>query len=174
MENLPKNVINKIMLYLSTPTADIVKNSFIFEFMALRLAKHGRGSPFDCGIVDTTMKHRYYQPRKFSITLHGQRSTKFTLDDREHEEYTASFLHYAPGQNIGPPDIYPTWRIKGNKFKWRPQEHPPNSDPESNTASDTDSGFEPDSDTDSDTNSGSSDYDLDSDDSNHRNVRRVR
>ena len=150
MENLPKNVINKIMLYLSTPTADIVKNSFIFEFMALRLAKHGRGSPFDCGIVDTTMNHRYYRPREFSITPHGQRSTKLTLEDAEHDEYTAAFLHYSRGQNIGPPDIYPTWRIKGNRFKWNPQEHPSNSDPESGTASYTDSRFEPDSDTDSD------------------------
>ncbi len=170
MENLPKNVINKIMLFLSTPTAGIVKNAFIFDFMALRLEKHRRGSPVNCGMVDTSMKYRYYKPRKFSITLHGQRSTTYTLTDKEYEECTAAFLHYAPGQNIGPPDIYPTWRIKGNKFKWRPEEHPLNPDPESDTASDTDSSYEPDSGSDSD----SSDYDLDSDDSNHRNVRRVR
>ena len=146
------------MLYLSTPTADVVKNSFIFEFMALRTGKQGdrmRGSPFNCGVIDAMMKHRYYCPRKFSITPHGQRSTKRTLNNQEDDEYTAAFLHFSRGENIGPADIYPTWRIKGNRFKWKPQEHPLNPDPESCTESDTDSSFEPDSETDSETDSDS-------------------
>ena len=138
MENLPQNAINKIMLYLSTPTADIVKNSFIFEFMALRTGKQGdrmRGSPFNCGVIDAMMKHRYYCPRQFSITPHGQRSTKRTLNNQELDEYTAAFLHFSRGEHIGPADIYPTWRIRGNRFKWKTQEHPQESDPESGSAS---------------------------------------
>ena len=82
MENLPKNVINNIMLFLSTPTADIVKNSFIFDFMALRLEKHTggviRGSAFSCGLTDTWIKHRFFRPRQFTITPEGQRSPKLT------------------------------------------------------------------------------------------------
>ncbi len=172
MENLPKNVINKIMLFLSTPTADIVKNAYIFDVMALRLEKHRRkirGSAFSCGLTDTWIKHRFFRPRQFTITPEGQRSTKLTLEDEDYIEYMAAYLHSSRVQDIGPRDLYPTWHIKSNKFKWQPMEHE-NLEPESGTESDSDSDWEPPSDTDS----GSSDYDLDSDDSNHRNVRRVR
>ncbi len=151
MENLPNNVINQIMLYLSTPSADIIKNSYIFEFMALRLGKYKRqirGSPFNCGLTDSWMHHRYFCPRLFTITPQGQRSTKMTLEQEEHDEYVAAYLHASRLQyHLGPSDLFPTWRIKGNRFRFKPQEHPLNPDPESGTETDTDSEFEPDSET---------------------------
>ncbi len=36
MENLPKNVINKIMFYMSHPVADMLKEEPIFKFLAKR------------------------------------------------------------------------------------------------------------------------------------------
>jgi hypothetical protein len=177
MENLPKNVINKIMLFLSTPTADIVKHSFIFDFMALRLEKHRRrirGSAFSCGLTDTWIKHRFFRPRQFTITPEGQRSTKLTLEDGDYNEYVAAYLHSSRVQDIGPRDLYPTWRIKGNRFKWLSMAHPEREEPESGTESDSDSDWEPPSETPSELDSDSDDFDLDSEDSNHRNVRRVR
>ena len=36
MENLPKNVIKKIMFFLSHPVADILKDSTIFKYLQLR------------------------------------------------------------------------------------------------------------------------------------------
>ena len=145
MENLPKNVINKIMLFLSTPTADIVKNAYIFDVMALRLEKHRRkirGSAFSCGLTDTWIKHRFFRPRQFTITPEGQRSTKLTLEDEDYIEYMAAYLHSSRVQDIGPRDLYPTWHIKSNKFKWQPMEHE-NLEPESGTESDSDSDWEP-------------------------------
>ncbi len=102
METMPKKVINKIMLYLSHPTADIVKNSFIFDFMTLRLGKHRRrirGSAFNCGLTDTWMKHRFFRPRQFTINPEGQRSTKLTLEDEDYHEYMVAYLHSSRVQN---------------------------------------------------------------------------
>ncbi len=39
MENLPKNVINKIMFYTSHPVADLVRKSPMFYYMKLRSAQ---------------------------------------------------------------------------------------------------------------------------------------
>ncbi len=148
MENLPKNVINKIMLYLSTPTADIVKESDIFKFMALRLQKHFRGSAFDCAVIDSRFLHRYFLPRTFGIYEDGQRSTTYDLSAEEYTTYTATYLHYvryeAGRERSGPKDIYPTWNIKGNPVRWLELEG--NEYPSDYTDSDTDSQMEPDTD----------------------------
>ena len=148
MENLPKNVINKIMLYLSTPTAEIVKEADICKFMALRLEKHFRGSAFDCGVVDSEHEHRFFLPRTFGIYEAGQRSTTYTLSEEEYTEYTAAYTHYVryvPGPHIGPRDIYPTWNIKGNTIRWLEFEGD-ECYPSSYTDSDSDSQWEPDTD----------------------------
>ena len=137
------------MLYLSTPTADIVKEADIFKFMALRLQKHFRGSAFDCGVVDSEHEHRVCLPRTFGIYEDGQRSTTYTLSDEEYEEYYAAYKHYVrydPGrERKGPTDIYPTWNIKGNLVRW-PEFDPATSYPSSYTDSDTDSQMEPETD----------------------------
>ncbi len=146
MENLPQNAINNIMFFLSHPVADIMKDSMMFNFMAIKFNKYRiltsnrncRGTPWNCGYVDAVMKHRYYRPRKFTIDTNGKRSTKLSLDDEEHDEYTAAYLHASLVQEIGPPDLFPTWRIKGNRFKWKPEEHE-NLEPESGTETDSDS-----------------------------------
>jgi len=155
MENLPKNVINKIMLFLSHPTADMMKDSLIFDFMAIRFNKYrtntntinSRGTPWNCGYVDAVMGHRYFRPRKFTINTNGERSTKLTLEDEEHHEYLVSYRHSSKLQMIGPHDLFPRWRIEGNPFKWKPNEHE-HLEPESGTETDSDSDFEPDSDSD--------------------------
>ena len=155
MENLPKNVINQIMLFLSHPTADIMKDSMMFGFMVIKHNKYrintsnrnSRGTPWNCGYVDAIKGHRFFRPRKFTINTNGERSTKLTLNDEEHHEYVVSYRHSSKVQNIGPRDLYPRWRIKRNPFKWKPEEHE-NLEPESGTQTDSDSDFEPDSDSD--------------------------
>ncbi len=62
MENLPKNVINKIFLFLEHPTAKIIKGETIFKFMALRLGEIDSirwGSPHICGIDDSWNEEDY-------------------------------------------------------------------------------------------------------------------
>jgi hypothetical protein len=158
MENLPQIAINKIMFFLSHPTADIMKGSIMFDFMAIRFNKYRtltsnincRGSPWNCGYIDAVMRHRYFRPRKFTINANGERSTKMTLTDEEHDEYIVSYRHASKPQDvIGPRDLFPRWRIRGNPFIFHPNEHE-NLEPESGTQTDSDSEVEPDSDSDSD------------------------
>ncbi len=116
MENLPKNVINTIMLFLSHPTADMVKGTYIFTYMALRIEHEHfseRGSPFRNGIVDTIWWHRFYNPRKYNrkdgsmiYSGAGKRSTHRTLWQKEYDEYTAAYLHFAPRKGTVFPDLF--------------------------------------------------------------------
>ena len=48
MQNMPKNIINKIMFFTTHPVAEIMKEAPIFEYMKIRLdpAKTGDGSPY--------------------------------------------------------------------------------------------------------------------------------
>ncbi len=65
MEILPNIVINNIMLFLSHPTADIIKDSMLFDFMAIKIKYHmkiRRGSAFNCGFVDGVHPHRFSDP----------------------------------------------------------------------------------------------------------------
>ncbi len=128
-----------------------MKGSMMFDYMAIKLNKYStntsnincRGTSWNCGYVDAVMSHRYFRPRKFTIDTNGKRSTKLTLDDEEHDEYILAYRHSSKVQNIGPHDLYTRWRIKGNKFKWRPNEHEI-LEPESGTETDSDSSYEPD------------------------------
>ena len=105
MENLPKTVINKIMFYTNHPTADILKDALILQYMKHRIEDDMgvRGSPFRCGVIDTIKPHRFYNPRKFdrtdgllSFTGEGRRNAHRNLSLEEHEKYTAAYFHFAP------------------------------------------------------------------------------
>ena len=52
MNNLPENIINKIMLYNSHPIADILKASSIFEALEMSNGDSIHGSPFNSGDSD--------------------------------------------------------------------------------------------------------------------------
>ena len=52
MENLPKNVINKIMFYTSHPIADILKTSSIFKTLELNNRDRYHGCPYGRGGAD--------------------------------------------------------------------------------------------------------------------------
>ncbi len=103
MENLPKNATNKFMFFLSHPTADMMKGTFIYDYMALRIKYENvseRGSPFRCRKVDTLWRHRFFNPRKYNrkggsmiYSGAGERFTQWTLGQKEHMEYTAAYLH---------------------------------------------------------------------------------
>ena len=96
------------------------------------------------------MGHRYFRPRKFTIKPNGERSTKLSLTDEEYNEYIVSYRHSSKLQNvIGPRDLFPRWRIKGNPFIFHPNEDE-NLEPESGTETDSDSNLEPNSDSESD------------------------
>jgi hypothetical protein len=165
MENLPKNVINKTMLFLSHPTADMVKGTYIFIYMALRIEHEHfseRGSPFRCGIVDTIWRHRFYDPRKYNridgsmiYSGVGQRFTHRTLWQKEHDEYAAAYLHFAPRMGTVFPDLIVEWRIHGNRFRWKANENE-TLELESGSESDSDSSENPTSESDSGAESGSS------------------
>ncbi len=70
MENIPKNVIDKIMLYLSHAVADILKESSIFRALEYDNGKRIRthGSPFDRGDMDAYYG-RGYEPHKMEAHL---------------------------------------------------------------------------------------------------------
>ena len=106
MENLPKHVINKIMLYISHPTADIIEDSSIFKYMAhrfenMRNCSNGiyyKGSPFDCGNIDachppTGRGIPVWDPRKYTKYESGRIKNHRWLEEEEHEEYLIAWLH---------------------------------------------------------------------------------
>ncbi len=70
MENMPKNVINKIMLYLSHPVAELLRESFFFRALEFDNGKRIRthGSPFDRGDADAHYG-RGYEPHKMEAHL---------------------------------------------------------------------------------------------------------
>jgi hypothetical protein len=91
MENMPKNVINKIMLYTSHPVADILRESSIFRALELENGIRVHGSPFDRGEMDAYYA-RGYDPHK--MEAHLGRMVKSDLES-EHEKnnYEAAYLH---------------------------------------------------------------------------------
>ncbi len=91
MENLPKNVINKIMFYTSHPMADILKASSMFKALDLNNIYRYRGCPYDRGCADACYG-RGYGPHKREINL--ARLIKVELDtDEELKEYEAGHFH---------------------------------------------------------------------------------
>ena len=51
MENLPEAILNQIQLYMSHPTADLIKTSIMFRIMKHR-SEMVHGCPFDRGSAD--------------------------------------------------------------------------------------------------------------------------
>jgi hypothetical protein len=91
MENLPKNVINKIMFYTSHPVVDILKASSIFKALEMDIRYRIHGSPFDRGDMDAYYG-RGYEPHKKE--LHLGRMVQFELEtDEELKEYEAAYFH---------------------------------------------------------------------------------
>ena len=87
MENLPKNVINKIMFYTNHPVADIIRESSMFRAFKLSNEIRIHGSPFDRGESDVYYG-RAYDPHK--MILHS----RVELDnDDEIKQYEAAYVH---------------------------------------------------------------------------------
>ena len=51
MTQLPENIVNKIMLYLSHPVADIVRDNAIFKKLRYK-TEYTHGCPYDRGRAD--------------------------------------------------------------------------------------------------------------------------
>ena len=91
MENLPKNVVNKIMFYTSHPVADILRASSIYKALEMQNRYRIHGSPFDRGDMDAYYG-RGYEPHKKEC--HLGRMVQFELEtDEELREYEAAYLH---------------------------------------------------------------------------------
>ena len=91
MEILPKNVVNKIMLYISHPAADIIRESSIFRALELENGTRVHGSPFDRGDADAHYG-RGYEPHK--MEAHLGRFSKCDLEsEHETKNYEAAYLH---------------------------------------------------------------------------------
>ncbi len=91
MENLPKNVISKIMFYTSHPIVDILKASSIFKALELRTGHRYHGCPYDRGDMDAYYG-RGYEPHKMELNL--ARFIQVELDsDEELKEYEAAYFH---------------------------------------------------------------------------------
>ena len=91
MENLPKNVINKIMFYTSHPVADILKASSIFKALEIYNGTHTHGSPYDRGFMDAYYG-RGYDPHKCEDNAPAYRKCALETDE-EIKEYEAAYLH---------------------------------------------------------------------------------
>ena len=78
MENMPNNVINKIMFYTSHPVADILRESSIFRALEFDNGKRIRthGSPFDRGDMDAYYG-RGYEPHKLEAHLGQMKTYRF-------------------------------------------------------------------------------------------------
>ena len=124
MENLPTNVINRIMFYTSHPVADIVRESRIFKFMQQRQnndrfwnsKSKNRGCPAHCGHIDACIQREsgpVWDPRKFISESRIGVLNRRTLPEEEHEEYLIAFLHSAePYYSQNRFDMVMFWRIK--------------------------------------------------------------
>ena len=93
MENLPKNVINKIMFFTSHPVADILRESSIFRALEFDNGKRHRthGGPFDRGSADAYYG-RGYEPHKMEVFL-GKMKTHDLESENEKADYEAGYYH---------------------------------------------------------------------------------
>ena len=99
MENLPKNVINKIMFYTSHPVADILKASSIFKALEMNRGNRIHGSPFDRGDMDAYYgrgydphKIEHHNPHDVLLFVDRHRTCALTTD-KEIKEYEAAHFH---------------------------------------------------------------------------------
>ena len=93
MENLPKNVINKIMFFTSHPVADILRESSIYRALEFEYGKRIRthGSPFDRGGMDAYYG-RGYEPHKMEVCL-GRMIPHDLETENEKADYEAGYFH---------------------------------------------------------------------------------
>ncbi len=112
MDILPKNIINKIFLFLRHPAAEILTEEGIFLYMKMRLTPElrYRGSPFNCAESDTCYNRRN-NPRQFVIA-DGRRNHTSVLTDEDDLTYlivynhATLFIHHQWG-------FVTEWSIKG-------------------------------------------------------------
>ena len=112
MEILPKNVINKIFLFLRHPAAEILTEEGIFIYMKMRLTPELRynGSPFYCAERDIVYRFRN-NPRNYTL-VNGRRMHTVELTAEEDFTYltvynhTTPFIHHQWG-------FVTEWSIKG-------------------------------------------------------------
>ncbi len=93
MENLPKNVINKIMFYTSHPVVEIIRESSIFRALEFENGKRHRprGCPFDRGSADAYYG-RGYEPHKMEVCL-GKMIPHDLESENEKADYEAGYFH---------------------------------------------------------------------------------
>ena len=93
MENLPKNVINKIMFFTSHPVAEILRESSIFRALEFDNGKRHRthGGPFDRGSADAYYG-RGYEPHKMEVCL-GKMIPHDLESENERADYEAGYWH---------------------------------------------------------------------------------
>ena len=88
MDKLPKNVINKIMFFLSHPVANILKDESIFAYMLRRTNKPhlDMGEPFFCGCLASYNPWEYFSPHKFTC-IDNRHHYSINLTPKERYEY---------------------------------------------------------------------------------------
>ena len=151
MENLPKNVINKIMLYLSHPVADIISETRIFKFMEQRHnderwynpQRYYEGCPAHCGYIDACIQTRPYvafDPRKYAKLSNNRIRYHRDIEEEEYEEYEIAFLHSVKSYIVRRLNLVVFLRIKARALLYEPHDTMGFvSDTESDTESDSDS-----------------------------------
>ena len=115
MENLPKNVINKIFLFLRHPTAEILMDEGIFIYMQMRFKHHLRhkGSSYDCAEADTCSGRRC-NPRKYTLG-NGRRMHTRELTAQEDFIYLLVYNYATPFVHRQF-DLVTEWNIKGRGY----------------------------------------------------------
>ena len=100
--NLPEHIINKIMLYVSHPVADIVKKSTKFKLRKHRI-ESTRGCPFDRGGADAYYG-RNYCPHKVAGRVKDKNGKYYNvrveeehLTEEELEAYRIGFVFWDGG-----------------------------------------------------------------------------
>ncbi len=112
---MPKNVINKIFLFLRHPAAEILKDEGIFVYMQMRFNPELRykGSPYDCGEAGTCSL-RCNIPRKYTF-VNGRRMHTRELTAQEDCIYKIVYNYATPfvHRQI---DLVTEWSIKGRGY----------------------------------------------------------
>ena len=140
MENMPKNVINKIFLFLRHPAAELLVEEGIFLYMGMRFNPELRykGSAFDCGEADTCSGRRN-NPRHYTLR-NGRRVHIRDITVEEDFIYQTVYNHATPFVHMQI-DLVTEWSIKGRGWT-QPYIYP--SDYSETDTEDTDTDSDPD------------------------------
>ena len=109
---MPKNVINKIFLFLRHPAAEKLREEGIFLYMGMRFNTELRykGSAYDCAEADTCSGRRN-NPRHYTL-LNGRRTHMRDLTEEEDFIYLTVYNHATPFVHMEI-DLVTEWSIKG-------------------------------------------------------------